>query len=231
MWALTQGTPALHWLSRIVLSQWGHGKGDQRSCDRTGVSGQGGVLADKMPLGRLYQAPTTVARNAPVFGYNGLKSVSNSDLVITGQAVRNKKSKSPSPALRAGIAKTSSSSVSSTAQAQKTSSTSPPRQNGTKKSPSPGIRTPKSVVASHRPGKKALGTAGKENKNDKENKKNNNLNDNEAVNDDVLEVNDLDNAKKEKSWSPENGERVQGSEGDDKHNDNEKASCSWLTEG
>merc|ERR1711962_1052130 len=51
-----------------------------------------------MPVGRVYQAPpATVPRNAPVFGYNGLKSVSNSDLVITGQAVRAKKSKSPSP--------------------------------------------------------------------------------------------------------------------------------------
>ena len=51
-----------------------------------------------MPVGRVYQAPATtgatVARNVPVFGYNGLKSVSNTDLVITGKAVAKKKSKS-----------------------------------------------------------------------------------------------------------------------------------------
>ena len=56
-----------------------------------------------MPLGRVYQAPPVVAavpRNTPIYGINGLKSVSNSDLVITGRAVRSKqsKSKSPSPA-------------------------------------------------------------------------------------------------------------------------------------
>jgi len=53
-----------------------------------------------MPLGRIYQAPAvaTVSRNTPVYGYNGLKAVNNSDLVITGRAVRSKSSKSPSPA-------------------------------------------------------------------------------------------------------------------------------------
>jgi len=40
----------------------------------------------------------TVSRNTPVYGYNGLKAVNNSDLVITGRAVRSKSSKSPSPA-------------------------------------------------------------------------------------------------------------------------------------
>lgn len=54
-----------------------------------------------MPVGRVYQAPSTgtsVARNTPVFGYNGIKSVSNSELVVTGKAVRSKNSsKSPSP--------------------------------------------------------------------------------------------------------------------------------------
>ena len=53
-----------------------------------------------MPVGRVYQAPAVanpVSRNPQVFGCNGLKSVSNSDLVITGKAVRSKKSKSKSP--------------------------------------------------------------------------------------------------------------------------------------
>ena len=53
-----------------------------------------------MPVGRIYQAPAvanTIKRNPPVFGMTGLKSVSNSDLVITGKAVRSNKSKSKSP--------------------------------------------------------------------------------------------------------------------------------------
>ena len=48
-----------------------------------------------MPVGRVYQAPAvanTFSKNPQVFG-----SVSNSDLVITGRAVRSNKSKSKSP--------------------------------------------------------------------------------------------------------------------------------------
>ena len=77
-----------------------------------------------MPVGRVYQAPSTggatVARNTPVFGYNGIKSVSNSDLVITGKSVRSKtNSKSPSPPVKT-VTKVSS------------------NKNLSRKSPSPG---------------------------------------------------------------------------------------------
>ena len=72
-----------------------------------------------MPVGRVYQAPTTtlntVSRNTPVYGFNGIKTVSNSDLVITGKAVRStkSKSKSPSPALNTLSLSSSNSSISS----------------------------------------------------------------------------------------------------------------------
>ena len=81
-----------------------------------------------MPVGRIYQAPTTVPRNTPVFGYNGLKSVSNSDLVITGKAVRSKKSKSKSPSPPTRTLSTST----------KLLSTSNRNLNRKSKSPSPG---------------------------------------------------------------------------------------------
>ena len=93
-----------------------------------------------MPVGRVYQAPTTlntVARNTPVYGFNGIKTVSNSDLVITGKAVRStkSKSKSPSPGPNTLTLSSSNSSISSSKQLTAT--------NGTKKlsrkskSPSP----------------------------------------------------------------------------------------------
>ena len=71
-----------------------------------------------MPVGRVYQAPTTlntVSRNTPVYGFNGIKTVSNSDLVITGKAVRStkSKSKSPSPAPNTLSLSSSNSSISS----------------------------------------------------------------------------------------------------------------------
>lgn len=71
-----------------------------------------------MPVGRVYQAPTTlntVSRNTPVYGFNGIKTVSNTDLVITGKAVRStkSKSKSPSPSLNTLTLSSSNSSISS----------------------------------------------------------------------------------------------------------------------
>ena len=180
-----------------------------------------------MPLGRLYQAPTTVARNTPVFGYNGLKSVSNSDLVITGQAVRAKKSKSPSPGAGAnGRSAGSSPSKGATPHGTTTGSSNgpktsspppPPRQNGTRKSPSPGVRgasrsnngiTPKARM-------KGVQAAGKESKAQKENKTNNN-------NPSSGEFGEVDNPKREKSWSPEEG--GENGENDDEkgENDNER---------
>ena len=184
-----------------------------------------------MPLGRLYQAPTTVARNTPVFGYNGLKSVSNSDLVITGQAVRAKKSKSPSPGGAVGGNGRSAGSspckgTSAGSSNGKTSSSSPPqpRQNGTRKSPSPGVRgagssstatsrlsngiTPKSRL-------KAV-QAGKESRVQKENKTNNN--------NPSGEFGEVDNPKREKSWSPEEGVKHKEEEEEEVEgeNDNER---------
>ena len=51
-----------------------------------------------MPLGRVYQAPAVpVPRNTPVYKPNGLKAVTNAELVVTGKAVRPPKAKSPSP--------------------------------------------------------------------------------------------------------------------------------------
>ena len=174
-----------------------------------------------MPLGRLYQAPTTVARNTPVFGYNGLKSVSNSDLVITGQAVRAKKSKSPSPGgASSGPSPSKGTAGSSNGHSVKNSSSSPPRQNGTRKSPSPGVRgasrsngvTPKARL------KAVQQQAGKESKAVKENKTNNNHPSGELAA-------EVDNPKREKSWSPEgNGEHVKEEEEEEgeRPNDNER---------
>ena len=76
------------------------------------------VICLTMPVGRVYQAPTTlntVSRNTPVYGFNGIKTVSNSDLVITGKAVRStkSKSKSPSPAPNTLSLSSSNSSISS----------------------------------------------------------------------------------------------------------------------
>ena len=178
-----------------------------------------------MPLGRLYQAPTTVARNTPVFGYNGLKSVSNSDLVITGQAVRAKKSKSPSPGgvnngPSAGPSPskgTSAAAGSSIGHSVKNSSSSPPRQNGTRKSPSPGVRgSSRSTGVTPKARLKAVQQAGKESKAVKENKTNNNH--------PSGELGEVDNPKREKSWSPEeNGERGKEEEEEgERPNDNER---------
>ena len=206
-----------------------------------------------MPLGRIYQAPTTVARNTPVFGYNGLKSVSNSDLVITGQAVRNKKSKSPSPSAKPSPIKATSNG--STSASPKLPSISPPRQNGSRKSPSPGLRaarppgqTPKARLK--------VAAAARENRTNNTNK---NLNDNSTSNgselcdtchkthcehDDVSS--ELDNATRAKSWSPEaevdkkiandNDSVTEDAKHEDErlHNGNgnsarhSQASCSWT---
>jgi len=86
-----------------------------------------------MPLGRIYQAPAvaTVARNTPVYGYNGLKSVNNSDLVITGKAVRSKNSKSPSPSSKTSSKPKVSNEKSSSLSTSTTRTVS-------RKSPSPG---------------------------------------------------------------------------------------------
>ena len=103
-----------------------------------------------MPLGRVYQAPPVVAavpRNTPIYGINGLKSVSNSDLVITGRAVRSKqsKSKSPSPAPGKPSVKTNKTSYSSvTTKPSLPSATNKVTQ---KKSPSPGLRAGKRAVS------------------------------------------------------------------------------------
>jgi len=174
-----------------------------------------------MPLGRIYQAPTTVARNTPVFGYNGLKSVSNSDLVITGQAVRSKKSKSPSPGGGAngvnGRSAGSSPCKGTTPVAGpsngKTSS-SPPRQNGTRKSPSPGVRAgPASNRVTPKARLKAVQGAGKEIKVKEKETNNNNNNPSE-----------VDNPKREKSWSPEE----EGAKDEEEENDNVRVGTERL---
>ena len=176
------------------------------------------ACTSKMPLGRIYQAPTTVARNTPVFGYNGLKSVSNSDLVITGQAVRAKKSKSPSPSganngssagssPSKGTTGPSSTTTAGSSNGTKTLSSSPPRQNGTRKSPSPGVRTSSRTNGTTPKSRLKAVQAGKEAKASKENKTNNN------------NQSEVDNGKREKSWSPEgSGEHDEEKSG----NDNER---------
>jgi len=158
-----------------------------------------------MPLGRIYQAPAvaTVARNTPVYGYNGLKSVNNSDLVITGKAVRSKNSKSPSPS----------------------SKTTPKPKNPSEK-PSTLSTTRAVPRKSPSPGKSVKQNTSKTIKSKREKEQDNRVNNNQDNNDDNTEVKDTseksDNAtpvvlngnNREKSWSPErsNHDRVESSE-------------------
>jgi len=148
-----------------------------------------------MPLGRIYQAPAvaTVSRNTPVYGYNGLKSVNNSDLVITGKAVRSKNSKSPSPASKTALKPKISNDKSSSVSTNRTVS---------RKSPSPG----KSVKQSTSKTIKII-----KDKKDKDNKVNNNVESTNGKSENLKSSanslngdcnGDIDH-KKEKSWSPE----------------------------
>ena len=222
------------------------------------------VSGVRMPLGRLYQAPTTVARSTPVYGYSGIKAVSATDLVITGQAVRTKKSKSPSPAVKLGPLKAGPLSATSTA-SPKAPSISPPRQNGTKKSPSPGVsRSSRPSGVTHKAARKAGLSVTRDGRGHRDSAtstsiststsiftsastststNNNNLNNNlPAVNgnhENGKDSNhcDLDNGRREKSWSPEEAKTTSRFENDNTveaeagggeegttPNDNEKAS-------
>ena len=210
-----------------------------------------------MPLGRLYQAPTTVARSTPVYGYSGIKGVSATDLVITGQAVRTKKSKSPSPAVKLGPLKAGPLSATSTTTASpKAPSISPPRQNGTKKSPSPGVsRSSRPSGVTHKAARKAGLSVTRDGRGHRDSStststNNNNLNNNlPAVNgnhENGKDSNhcDLDNGRREKSWSPEAAKATSRFENDNTDdaeasggeegptpNDNEKASGVFWTAG
>jgi len=192
-----------------------------------------------MPLGRIYQPPpsmgggTTVARNTPVYGHRGIKAsttVSNTDLVVTGKAVRNRTSKSPSPAISLQISrniKEKSASPAVNLQISKNSrdkSVSPVvnsqiSRNSKEKSLSPAAKrnTPspvKNVTQKHHNTSKSNTRKSvtkeiiKDNGTSKENLMNNNV-DESDVSEDInnsVEKSDIDNSidfRKEKSWSPD----------------------------
>jgi len=156
-----------------------------------------------MPLGRIYQAPAvaTVSRSTPVYGFNGLKSVNNSDLVITGKAVRSKNSKSPSPS-----SKTSPKPKISNDKTRSVSTT----RTVNRKSPSPGKSLKSNTTKTIKSSKEK----------EKDNTVNNNLNntDNKSESTDKSEIipNGVSNGHndKEKSWSPErsNDDKVESTD-------------------
>jgi len=156
-----------------------------------------------MPLGRIYQAPAvaTVSRSTPVYGFNGLKSVNNSDLVITGKAVRSKNSKSPSPS-----SKTSPKPKISNEKTRSVSTT----RTVNRKSPSPGKSLKSNTTKTIKISKEK----------EKDNTVNNNLNntDNKSESSDKSEIipNGVSNGHndKEKSWSPErsNDDKVESTD-------------------
>jgi len=166
-----------------------------------------------MPLGRIYQAPAvaTVARNTPVYGYNGLKSVNNSDLVITGKAVRSKNSKSPSPSSKPSTKPKISNEKPTTLSATTARTVS-------RKSPSPG----KSVKQN----------ASKTIKSKKEKEQDNKVNNNQEDKRDTKDSSDKsdDNTKtvvcngnngRDKSWSPEHSNDHKVESTIDENNSNE----------